>query len=97
MALTYDDSANLINDPKFRGRVKIACLKFANYILDEAGTTAAHGARSRWANQCVQQPDMTMNTVVPPLVLDPAIQSTGAAVDDPTLQTAVEDTIQQLM
>jgi hypothetical protein len=97
MALTYDDSANLINDPKFRGRVKIACLKFANYILDEVGTVAAHGARARWANQCVQQPDMTAATVTPPVVLDPNVQSMGGAIDDATLQTAVEDTVQQLM
>jgi len=97
MALTYSDSADLINDMQFRGRVKVACLKFATYILDEAGTVAAHGSRARWANQCVQQPDMTAGQVTPPLVLDPNVQSAGGAIDDATLQTAVEDTVQQLM
>jgi hypothetical protein len=97
MALTYTDSANLMNDMVFRGRVKTACLKFATSVLDEAGTVAAHGARARWANQCMLQPDMAAATVTPPTVLDPAVQTAGGTIDDPSLQAAVEGVINSLM
>jgi hypothetical protein len=97
MALTYTESSDLMNDMKFRGRVKTACLKFATSILDEAGTVNAHGARARWANQCVLQPDMAAATVAPPVVLDPAVQTAGSAIDDPGLQAAVEGVINNLM
>jgi hypothetical protein len=86
-----------MNDMKFRGRVKTACLRFATSILDELGTVPAHGARSRWANQCVLQPDMAAAQVTPPTVLDPAVQTAGSAIDDAGLQNAVETAIQKLM
>ena len=97
MGLTYEESAKLMNDPIFKGRVKVACLKFSNYIMEEPGTTSAHGARSRWATGCINQPDATANTVTPPTVMDTAIQSAGSAVDDATLQSAVEKVINSLI
>lgn len=97
MSLTYSESAALMTDMQFRGRVKVACLKFASYILDEAGTVSAHGARSRWANQCMVQPDQTAGTVTPPVVMDPSVQGSGSAIDDASLQSAVELVINRLM
>ena len=35
MALTYENSAALMNDMVFRGRVKVAGLKYSSYILGE--------------------------------------------------------------
>lgn len=97
MALTYTDSATLMNDMVFRGRVKVACLKFATSILDEAGTVQAHGARSRWANNCVIQPDQVAATVTPSTVMDPNVQAAGSTIDDTTLQGAVEAAINALI
>ena len=97
MALTYEESAALMNDTTFKGRVKVACLKFANYMLEEPGTTPAHGARSRWANSCILQPDATANVVTPPTVMDPAVQGSGSAIDDAALQSAVELVINSLI
>jgi|SRR5215472_12861795 len=97
MALSYDQSAALMTDPAFRGRVKVACLSFATVIAEEAGTVAGHGARYRWAQQCMQQPDMTAQTVQAATVMDPAIQAGGSGVDDATLQSAVEATIVNML
>lgn len=97
MALTYDQSATLMIDSAFRGRVKVSCLKFAESIIDEAGTVPGHGARYRWAQQCMQSPDMTAQTVQAPTVMDPNVQSAGSTIDDATLQSAVEATIEQML
>jgi hypothetical protein len=97
MALSYDESAQLMNDQTFRGRVKTACLKFANSVLVEESSVPAHNSRYRWAVQCEQIPDQTAAQVTPPTVLDPAVQSAGSAIDDATLQAAVEGTINKLL
>jgi hypothetical protein len=79
-------------DGDFRGRVKVACLKFASSIQNEEPTVAAHNARMRWAQQCFQSPDQMAATIQPPTVMDPNVQSAGANIDDATLQGAVEAT-----
>jgi hypothetical protein len=50
MALTYLDSANLMNDASFISRIKVACLNFANYILAEEPTVVAHNTRLKWGS-----------------------------------------------
>ena len=45
MALTYEESAALMNDQDFRSRVMVACLKFADYITAEANDVPAHNTR----------------------------------------------------
>ena len=97
MALTYTDSANLMTDSVFRGRVKVAVLKFATSIENEASTVTAHNARLRWALNAIQQPDIVAQTVVNPTVMDPAVQTAGSTIDDPSLQAAVEGVINGLM
>jgi hypothetical protein len=97
MALTYDDSQQLMNDFQFRGRIKVACLKYADSILNEAPTTPSHNSRYRWAQSCYQQPDIVAQGVHPPTVMDPAIQTDGAAVTDAALQGAVEGVINRLI
>jgi hypothetical protein len=92
--LTYDTSAQLMNDFTFRGRVKVACLHFATYIQGEPPTTAAHNTRYTWAQQCVQNPDSMVTRFTPAVVMDSNVQSQGDAVTDATLQTATETAIQ---
>ena len=57
MPLSYQESNDLMNDLVFRGRVKVSCLKFADYILNEDTKIPAHNTRYKWAQSCVQMPD----------------------------------------
>ncbi|HZF24038.1 MAG TPA: hypothetical protein VE030_11310 [Burkholderiales bacterium] len=97
MALTYDQSNTLMQDAAFRGRVKVACLKYADSILNEAPTVPAHNTRYRWAQQCDQQPDQTALTITPPTVMDPAVQQDGSNITDTALQGSVETVINKLL
>ena len=102
MALTYEQSAELMQDPTFRGRVKVACLKYANYILGEAPDTPAHQTRIKWAQQTMLTPDVSAGVVIPTVVMDPAVQDAGlvgtsSAIDDPGLQSATENAINKML
>jgi hypothetical protein len=95
--MTYTESAALMTDQTFRGRVKVAALKYADSIMNEANTVPAHNTRLRWATQCEQQPDMTAANLQPPVVMDPAVQQAGDAITDVALQGSVETVINKLM
>jgi hypothetical protein len=97
MALTYEQSAALMKDAAFIDRIKVACLKFADYILAEPVTTPAHNTRYRWALQTTNSPDNTAQQITPPVVMDSAVQQDGAAITDAALQTTVETVINKLM
>lgn len=97
MSLTYEESAALMNEPVFRGRIKVAALTFAVYILNEPSGTESHNSRYHWAQQTFQQPDMTAAQLQPGVVMDPAVQGSGAAIDDGALQVAVEGVIKKLL
>lgn len=95
--MTYEQSAELMIDVAFRGRIKVAVLKFANYVLDEPGNVTAHNARHRWAVGAMQQPDTVAAQVQAPVVMDGAVQSAGAAITDSALQSSVETILNKLM
>jgi hypothetical protein len=97
MALTYAESAQLMTDPAFVARVKVACMTFADYIINEASTTTAHNTRMKWATQTMQSPDAAAAQIAQPVVMDPNVQADGSAIDDATLQIAVESTLNKLM
>jgi hypothetical protein len=97
MALTYENSAALMTDAAFRGRIKVSCIKFADFILNEAATVPAHNARVRWANSTFQNPEQAAYQVQPPTVMDPAVQTAGAAITDAALQSAVEGVINKMI
>lgn len=97
MALTYEESAALMNNTQFKGRVKVACLHFAAYIAAEPTNTPAHATRVKWSQNCTLNPDGTANTVTPPTVMEPQVQAAGAAVSDANLQSAVEAVINTAM
>lgn len=88
--MTYEESAALMSDFVFRGRVKAAAVKFADAIQIEAPTVPCHNARMRWASQVFNQPDMAALQLQAPTVMDPAVQAAGSAVSDVALQGAVE-------
>ena len=97
MALTYEESAALMTDFAFRGRVKVSCLKFAGSIFIEPDTTPAHNTRVRWATNAYQNPDGVATQTQPPTVMDPAVQESGAEITDLALQAAVEGVVGQLL
>jgi hypothetical protein len=93
MALSYTQSSDLMKDAIFMGRVKVACLKYADYILNEAPSVAGHSSRYRWAQNTFAMPDGAASQVTPPVVMDPAVQQDGAAITDAALQSAVEGVV----
>jgi len=97
MALTYADSAALMQNGDFIARVKVACLKYADFILNEATSTPAHNTRLRWAQQTETNPDLVSQQITPPTVMDGAVQAAGSAITDANLQSAVETTINRMM
>jgi hypothetical protein len=95
--MTYEESSALMNDLTFRGRVKVAILKYADYIFNEASNVIAHNSRYKWAITTFQQPDMQALLIQPPVVMDSAVQTAGAAVTDTALQTAVEGVVNKMI
>jgi len=97
MALTQEESAALMSDITFRGRIKVCCLKFAQYIADEPATTPAHPTRTKWSQRTFAQPDQVASETQPPTVMDTAVQDAGSGITDAALQTAVEATVAKLI
>ena len=95
--MTYTESAALMTDLALRGRVKVACLKFADAIVIEPTAVSGHNARLRWAQQTFNQPDQVAGQVQPPTVMDGAVQEAGANVTDAALQGAVEAVVNKML
>src|SRR5262249_39997683 len=93
MAISYEESQTLMRDMAFIGRVKVACLKFANYIMNEPTATPAHNTRYRWAQNAMVDSDAVAGKVTPNVVMDSQVQTDGAAITDANLQTSVETTL----
>lgn len=95
--LTYTESDKLMQDIAFRGRIKIACLTYADYIVNEATSAVAHNTRNRWATECYKSPDMAASQVQPAVVMDGAVREQGDKIVDADLQTVVETAVNKLM
>jgi hypothetical protein len=95
--MTYEESAALMTDITFRGRIKVSSLKYADSITNEPNTTPAHNTRQKWAVSTMQNPDMTAQQLQPPVVMDAAVQDAGATITDTALQGSVEAVVNKLM
>ena len=95
--MTYTESAALMVDIEFRGRIKVAAIKYADSIIGEPTGTPAHNTRLRWAQQCEMNPDGTAAQLAPPVVMDAAVQADGAEISDEMLQASVEVTVNKMM
>jgi hypothetical protein len=95
--MTYDESAALMIDLEFRGRIKVAILKYADSIVGEANNVPAHNTRLRWAATAMQQPDQTAMQLQPPVVMDSAVQADGKDITDVALQGSVEATVNKML
>lgn len=97
MAITYEETSALMKNETFRGRVLVACTKYAAYISDEQPNVPAHPTRYKWALNTLTNPEVAVTQVIPTVVWDGAVQADGAAVTDAALQSAVEIAIQKLI
>jgi hypothetical protein len=101
--LTYEESAELMKNMIFVGRVKVACLTYARYIMDEGANTPAHSTRIRWAQQTLNMPDATAGQVTPTVVMDSAVQAAAidtdgdSTIDDAGLQSATENAVNKIL
>jgi len=82
-----------MTDFNFKGRVKVACLKYADSILIDPPSNPAQ----RWAMSAFQNPDGTAQQVQPPTVMDPAVQEAGNEISDLSLQAAVEGVVNKIL
>jgi hypothetical protein len=94
--MTFEESAQLMTNPQFRGRIKVACLKYADYIVTSnlPGTSMT---MRRWADNTFQNPDNSAQLAQAAVVMDAAVQSTGPDIADQQLQTAVETVIKKMV
>lgn len=97
MALSYEQSSTLMQDGVFIGRVKIGCLKFADYISGEPNNVPAHPTRVKWAQNTFANPQSVAQSITPTVVMDPAVQDMGSAIDDAGLQSAVENAVNKVL
>lgn len=96
--MTYEESAELILDMTFRGRIKVAGLKFSTTILNEnPASVSGHAARYRWGQAMAGNPDIEAARLQPMVVMDPQVQSDGAQISDTALQGAVEAVANKFM
>ena len=101
--MTYEESSALMQNIPFRGRIKVAALKFADSIMIEAISVPAHNTRLRWAQATFNAPDQTASTLQPPVTIDPAVQAVGLDTDgdslitDAALQVTVETVVNKTL
>ena len=93
MALTLEESAELAADPTFRGRIKMAALKYAEYLLNQPTNTPAINTMRKWAMDTQRSPDTRAQELQPLVVMDTAVQDAGAEITDPALQGTVETVV----
>lgn len=94
--MTYEESANLIQNPQFRGRIKVAALRYADSIFNQPFGPGSNG-RIRWANQVFQNPDQIAQSIQGPVVMDGGVQQWGADINDSSLQAAVEAVVNKTL
>jgi hypothetical protein len=82
-----------MSDMTFRGRVKVACIRYADSIVISNVAVSTHTAAVKWAFRCFQVPDTVAGEVQSPTVMDGKVQTAGSAVTDQDLQSAVETTV----
>ena len=95
--MTYEESANLMQDFTFRGRIKVAILDYATYILGEAPTVDGHPARYRWGQQAGMNPEGEATRMQPMVVMDSQVQLDGADITDAKLKIAVQTVVNKFI
>jgi len=94
--MTDEESAALMNDLVFRGRIKVSALRYADTLTIQAVPASSHTSLLRWSWQTIGSPDVMAQSLQPSVVMDAAVQQDGASISDAALQGAVEATINKL-
>ena len=84
--LSLEQSAQLMNDNDFRGRVKVALLNIALQTIQQANQGLS---KQRWAQSTIGSPDLAAVQLIGSVVLQPGVQEMGTNIDDGTLAFAV--------
>jgi hypothetical protein len=92
--LTLEQSAQLMNDPEFRGRVKVALLNLAMQTLREANQNLS---RLRWAQSTITSADTSVVQAIGPVVMQPGVQEKGTEIDDGTLMFATGNALNSII
>ena len=79
MALTLDQSANLMTNTTFQGRIKTSSMIFATSITQNPGFSS--GLQS-WARTTIAGPMAMAAQLQPSVTIDSAVQNAGIDPDD---------------
>jgi len=96
MAMTKAESAALMKDQEFAGRVKVSALQYADNITIQPVPASSHTNLLRYAADTFQSPDSVTQKLVPVVVMDSAVQDAGPEITDAALQGAVEASVNKL-
>lgn len=83
--LSLEQSSQLMNNPAFRGRVKIAAMKFALLILQGAGQSQA---RLKWAQNTIGNPELSGANAMGVVTVQSQVQTAGSEITDEQLDAA---------
>ena len=95
--MTSEESAALMEDPTFRGRIRVFILDYTTYILNEAPTVEGHPARYRWAQRAAANSMNEAQQIQPMVVMDGQVQQDGKDIADPQLKTSVQTVINKFI
>jgi hypothetical protein len=93
MAMTDEQSAALMNDMVFRGRIKSSALRYADTLLNRPVDTPGINQQRAWAKNTQAMPDTVAMQLQPVVVMDTAVQDAGASITDAALQVVVETAV----
>jgi hypothetical protein len=99
MPMTSDQTAALMQDPNFRGRVQVACVRYSDSIKTANSNAIGHVGLERWADAVYAAPMQIAMQVQPFVATDPTIQETGvdengiSLASDAQVQGATEATV----
>lgn len=91
--MTFEESAKLITDITFRGRIQVAVITFAKFVSAQPKDTPAYNTQRRWADNALQNSVSVAGALQPSVVMDVAVQTDGADIEDQALQAAVETVV----
>jgi hypothetical protein len=95
---TYAEIITLSRDAAFLGKLEVAVVKYAEYILNEAANVDYHTVRARWADSVVTSgAGGVVSRIALPVALDSVIQDNLNTYTDAQLQAAAEVRIQRIM
>jgi len=81
MAMTSDESAYLMTELSFKGRIRVFLISYAETILNEPTSTPRHKSGVDWAVETHRNSDARAMQIQPTVVMDPGIQQAGLMDD----------------